>query len=101
MWYQNTCDTVEMGTVLHRFGKLKPVPVPVHTHDTLSWVYLYPCHALDFQHLSMWLLYRKGTREIPVDSIVSVGYTIGTYRGAMGLVLSSNIHFVILLSVPH
>jgi hypothetical protein len=35
----HTCDTVEMGMVLHGFGKLKPVPVPVthyhgftHTH---------------------------------------------------------------------
>jgi hypothetical protein len=54
----------------------------------------------DFQRLSTWPLYRKGTKEIPVDSIVSVGYTIGTYRGATGPVLSSNIRFVILLSVP-
>src|ERR1700733_11346831 len=41
-----TRNTMEMGTVLHGFGKLKPVPVPVHTRDTLSRVYLYPCHAL-------------------------------------------------------
>ena len=27
----HTRDTVEMGTVLHRFGKLKPIPAPVHT----------------------------------------------------------------------
>ena len=54
----------------------------------------------DFQCLSTWPLYQKGTREIPVDSIDSVGYTIGTYRGATGVVLSSNICFVILLSVP-
>jgi hypothetical protein len=42
----HTCDTMEMGMVLHRFGKLKPIPVPVHTCDTLSWVYPYLCHAL-------------------------------------------------------
>src|ERR1700733_13339943 len=41
-----TRNTVETGTVLHGFGKLKPVPVPVHTRDTLSRVYPYPCHAL-------------------------------------------------------
>jgi hypothetical protein len=37
---------VETGTVLLGFSKLKPVPIPRHTHDTLSWVYPYPCHAL-------------------------------------------------------
>jgi hypothetical protein len=37
---------MEMGTMLHRFSKLKPIPVPMHTISTLSWVYLYPCHAL-------------------------------------------------------
>ena len=42
----HTHDTMEMGTVLHRFGKLKPVPIPMHTHDTLSQVYPYLCHAL-------------------------------------------------------
>ena len=44
----HTRNTVEMGTVLHGFGKLKPVPV--YTHDTLSWVYLYPCHSLVVMH---------------------------------------------------
>ena len=34
------------GTVLHGYGKLKPIPVPEQTRDTLSWVYPYPCHAL-------------------------------------------------------
>jgi hypothetical protein len=42
----HTHDTVETGMVLPGFGKLKPLPVPVHTHDTLSRVYPYPCHAL-------------------------------------------------------
>ena len=34
------------GTVLHGYGKLKPIPVPEQTRDTLSQVYLYLCHAL-------------------------------------------------------
>ena len=34
------------GTVLHGYGKLKPIPIPEQTRDTLSWVYPYPCHAL-------------------------------------------------------
>ena len=54
----------------------------------------------DFDKLSTWPLYKKGTCEIPVDSIVSVGYTLGTYKGTTGPVLSSNIQFVIVLAVP-
>ena len=42
----HTRDTVEMGMVLPGFGKLKPIPAPMHTCDTLSQVYPYPCHAL-------------------------------------------------------
>jgi hypothetical protein len=41
----HTHDTIT-GMVLHRFGKLKPIPIPMHTISTLSWVYLYLCHAL-------------------------------------------------------
>jgi hypothetical protein len=44
--YWNTHNTMEMGTVLHGFSKLKPIPIPMHTCDTLLWVYLYLCHAL-------------------------------------------------------
>ena len=40
----HTHNTVETDTVLHGFGKLKPIPM--HTHDTLSWVYPYLCHAV-------------------------------------------------------
>ena len=52
----------------------------------------------DFNKLLTWPLYKEGTSEIPVDSIVSVGYTLGTYKGSTGLVLSSNIQFVIVLA---
>lgn len=54
----------------------------------------------DFSNLSSWPLYRKGSSDIPADSIVSVGYTLSTYKGASGPVLSSNIHFVIVISTP-
>ena len=54
----------------------------------------------DFANLLSWPLYRKGATDIPVDSIVSVGYSLSTYRGASGPVLSSNIHFVIIISTP-
>ena len=54
----------------------------------------------DFASLSSWPLYRKGSSDIPADSIVSVGYTLSSYKGASGPVLSSNIHFVIIISTP-
>lgn len=54
----------------------------------------------DFSNLSSWPLYRDGATDIPADSIVSVGYTLSTYKGASGPVLSSNIHFVIVISTP-
>ena len=47
--FQHLCIPVtpwKTSTVLPGFGKLKPIPAPVHTHDTLSWVYPYLCHAL-------------------------------------------------------
>ena len=53
----------------------------------------------DFNRLSSWPLYHKGlVSELPDDSIVSVGYSLGTYKGVSGTVVSSNIQFVILLS---
>ena len=54
----------------------------------------------DFANLSLWPLYRKGSVDIPANSVVSVGYSLSSYKGASGPVLSSNIHFVILISVP-
>lgn len=54
----------------------------------------------DFANLSSWPLYRKGAVDIPTDSIVSVGYTLSTYKGSTGPVLSSNVHFVIIVSTP-
>lgn len=53
----------------------------------------------DFARLSSWPIYRKGAAEVPIESVVSVGYSLSTYRGVSGLVLSSNIQFVVLLSV--
>ena len=55
----------------------------------------------DFKRLPTWPLYKKGSSEIPVDSVVSVGYTLGTYKSTTsGTVLSSNIQFVIVLATP-
>jgi hypothetical protein len=53
-----------------------------------------------FSKLPSWALYKNGTSEIPADSIVSVGYTLGTFRGTTAPVLSSNIQFVIVLATP-
>ena len=54
----------------------------------------------DFANLSSRPLYRNGSSDIPPDSVVSVGYALSSYKGASGPVLSSNIHFVIVLSTP-
>lgn len=53
----------------------------------------------DFENLSSWPLYKGGPTEVPLDAVVSVGYTLGTYRGNAGHVLSSNLIFVILLAL--
>jgi hypothetical protein len=50
----HTHNTVETGMVLPGFGKLKPVPVPVHTGSTLSRVYPYLCHALSFNRFEIY-----------------------------------------------
>lgn len=55
----------------------------------------------EFQDLSSFPLYKNGSRDLPVDSVVAVGYTLSTYfaeRSGM-TVLSSNIQFVILLGI--
>ena len=54
----------------------------------------------DFGNLLSWPLYQKGAADIPADSIVAVGYALSTYKGASGPVLSSNVHFVIIISTP-
>ncbi|GLB38109.1 hypothetical protein LshimejAT787_0411600 [Lyophyllum shimeji] len=47
--------------------------------------------------------FRNNTTEIPDDSVVAIGYSVGTY-GSRGLTstkyLSSNVHFVIVLGTP-
>jgi hypothetical protein len=53
----------------------------------------------DFKSLSTWPIYGGGPTEVPVDAVVSVGYTLGTYCGSAGPVLSSNLIFVILLNL--
>ena len=55
---------------------------------------------MDFRHLATWPLYKHNIEELPLHSIVSVGYTIGVYSGTSGLGLSSNVQFMIVLAVP-
>jgi hypothetical protein len=52
----------------------------------------------DFRRLASWPLYQDGQEELPLNSIVSVGYTLSTYLVPTGGVLSSNIQFVIVLA---
>jgi hypothetical protein len=83
-----------------RFLTLLCSAVPVydgHTHN--GWLAFMFTDA-NFKALTSWQLYKKGASEIPLNSVVSVGYMLGTYKGNSGSVLSSNIEFVIVISMP-
>ena len=56
----------------------------------------------DFRCLLTWPLYKNRGVEIPVNAVISVGYTVSTYGGKSGLNLnlSMNVQFVIVLAVP-
>lgn len=75
------------------------VPVPVYDGRARDDRPAFKFNDADFKRLSSWPVYRKGlVSELPLDAIVSVGYSLGTYKGASGTVVSSNLQFVILLS---
>ena len=53
----------------------------------------------DFKCLSTWPLYHNGLiSELPDNAVVSVGYTLGMYKGISRPIVSSNLQFIILLS---
>jgi hypothetical protein len=59
--------------------------------------------SADFSKINSWPLYVRGLRDLPCDSLVTVGYTVNTFGGdatwgATSLLM--NIHFVILLALP-
>ena len=78
---------VETGTVLHGFGKLKPIPVPVHTISILSQVYPYPCHALPV----------RGGGPLPFLPVL----LIGPPSLSCSMVLAPPCCSVVLLIIPH
>ena len=47
---------------------------------------------VDFAKLLLWPQYQKGLSDIPADLVVSVDYSLLSYKGASGPVLLSNIH---------
>jgi hypothetical protein len=76
-------------------------PVPIYDGRARDDRAAFKFNDSDFRRLSSWPLYRKTLiSELPEDAIVSVGYSLGTYFGASGTVLSSNLQFVMLLSLP-
>ena len=96
-----TVTQVSQIQVAKLFKRCSSFPVvPVYDGRARSGKPAFAFSDADFNKLSTWHLYKKGTCEIPVDSIVSVGYTLGTYKGTAGPVLSSNIQFVIVLATP-
>ncbi|KAF8873002.1 hypothetical protein BD779DRAFT_1679461 [Infundibulicybe gibba] len=54
----------------------------------------------NFQCLTQMPLYHGGGVDLPFQSLVAVGYTLGSFPSANGRALSSNVQFVILLGVP-
>ena len=84
---------------LHVDPELYTVPVPVYDGRASDDHPAFKFNDSDFRQLSSWPLYREGQiTELPDEAIVSVGYSLGTYFGASGKVLSSNLQFIILLS---
>jgi len=75
-------------------------PVPVYDGCAHNGRPAFVFMDADFKALSSWHLYKKGASEIPLNSVVSVGYMLSTYKGNSGSVLSSNIQFVIVISMP-
>lgn len=53
---------------------------------------------MDFGTLDMRPLYKKGTEDIGEDSIVAVGYTVGTWPLVNPVNLSLNLQFVIVIA---
>ena len=92
-------DDISMSIILCLFILSWLCPVPVYDGRASDDRPAFKFNNTDFKRLSSWPLYRKGlVSELPLDATVSVGYSLGTYKGASGTVLSSNLQFVILLS---
>jgi hypothetical protein len=74
-----------------RFYKLEALCVPIN---------------MDFAKLTEWPLYEHGSQDLPLDSLVTVRYTLNTFGGdpdgkCSPTSLSTNLHFVWLLSLPN
>ena len=54
----------------------------------------------NFRNLSGMALYGGGKKEVPLNSVVAVGYTLSSYEtGNLGTCLLTNVQFVILLGL--
>jgi len=55
----------------------------------------------NFKNLTKFLIFADGKCDLPADSVVAVGYTLGTYTsdGYPSPNLSTNVQFVVLLGV--
>jgi len=50
-WYWHTCNTMEKGMVLPRYGNPEPVPIPKCTHDHIIMVLPIPVSCLSCEQL--------------------------------------------------
>ncbi|KAG6838557.1 hypothetical protein C0991_010709 [Blastosporella zonata] len=54
----------------------------------------------DFDALPSWRVYKDNKAELPAKSVVSVGYSPNSFKGNVGVFLTLNIAFVIVLHTP-
>ena len=74
--------------------------VPIYDGRASAKRHGFRFNKADFDDLSKFPLYKGGRTEVPIDSVVSIVYTLGMYRASSGgFVLTSNLISVILLSL--
>ncbi|KAG6879469.1 hypothetical protein C0992_002355 [Termitomyces sp. T32_za158] len=54
----------------------------------------------DFDALPSWRVFEGNRSEIPVDSVVAVGYTVGSYEYNGDHYINTNVKFVVVLHTP-
>jgi hypothetical protein len=74
--------------------------VPIYDGQALSNKPAFNFSDADFRHLATRPLYKNNEEEVPLHSVISVGYTLAAYMGTNGHALSSNLQFVIVLAIP-
>ena len=73
--------------------------VPIYDRQALPNMLLFMFSDADFRNLARQPLCKNSMEELPLHSVVSIGYMLAIYPGVNSCGLSSNIQFVIVLAV--